>query len=86
MIMRQLQSVAALAFIAVLIALLLILTVMVHMRNRKLKRTLEEQIDVLLVQKSHGILRRKIIKRFRQKALLENNISSKGFLIYMDNS
>jgi len=31
-------------------------------------------------------LRRKIIKRFRQKALLENNISSKGFLIYMDNS
>ena len=44
------------------------------------------QIDVLLVQKSHGILRRKIIKRFRQKALLENNISSKGFLIYMDNS
>ncbi len=28
----------------------------------------------------------KIIKRFRQKALLENNISSKGFLIYMDNS
>ena len=44
MIMRQLQSVAALAFIAVLIALLLILTVMVHMRNRKLKRTLEEQM------------------------------------------
>ena len=41
---KQLQSVAALAFIAVLIALLLILTVMVHMRNRKLKRTLEEQI------------------------------------------
>lgn len=40
---KQLQSVAALAFIAVLIALLLILTVMVHMRNRKLKRTLEEQ-------------------------------------------
>ena len=35
---------AALAFIAVLIALLLILTVMVHMRNRKLKRTLEEQM------------------------------------------
>ena len=32
---KQLQSVAALAFIAVLIALLLILTVMVHMRNRK---------------------------------------------------
>ena len=44
MIMRQLQSVAALAFIAVLIILLLILTVMVHMRNRKLKRTLEEQM------------------------------------------
>ena len=42
--MKQLQSVAALAFIAVLIALLLILTVMVHMRNRKLKRTLEEQM------------------------------------------
>jgi len=41
--MKQLQSVAALAFIAVLIALLLILTVIVHMRNRKLKRTLEEQ-------------------------------------------
>ena len=37
---KQLQSVAALAFIAVLIALLLILTVMVHMRNRKLKRML----------------------------------------------
>ena len=35
---------AALAFIAVLIVLLLILTVMVHMRNRKLKRTLEEQM------------------------------------------
>ena len=42
--MKQLQSVAALAFIAVLIALLLILTVMVHMRNRILKSTLEEQI------------------------------------------
>ena len=41
---KQLQSVAALAFIAVLIVLLLILTVMVHMRNRKLKSTLEEQI------------------------------------------
>ena len=40
---KQLQSVAALAFIAVLIALLLILTVMVHMRNRKLKRTLHEK-------------------------------------------
>ena len=35
---------AALAFIAVQIILLLILTVMVHMRNRKLKRTLEEQM------------------------------------------
>ena len=41
---KQMQSVAALAFIAVLIVLLLILTVMVHMRNRKLKSTLEEQI------------------------------------------
>ena len=41
---KQLQSVAALVFIAVLIVLLLILTVMVHMRNRKLKRTLEEQM------------------------------------------
>ena len=41
---KQLQSVAALAFIAVLIVLLLILTVMVHMRNRKLKSTLEEQM------------------------------------------
>ena len=41
---KQLHSVAALAFIAVLIVLLLILTVMVHMRNRKLKRTLEEQM------------------------------------------
>ena len=41
---KQLQSVAALAFIDVLIALLLILTVMVHMRNRKLKSTLEEQM------------------------------------------
>jgi len=30
-----------------------------------------------------SLLRRKIIKRFRQKALLENNISSKGFLIYI---
>ena len=44
MIMRQPQSVAELAFIAVLIILFLILTVMVHMRNRKLKRTLEEQM------------------------------------------
>ena len=35
---------AALAFIAVLIVLLLILTVMLHMRNRKLKSTLEEQM------------------------------------------
>ena len=42
--LKQLQSVAALLFIAVLIILLLILTVMVHMRNRKLKRTLEEQM------------------------------------------
>ena len=41
---KQLQSVAALAFIAVLIILLFILTVMVHMRNRKLKSTLEEQM------------------------------------------
>ncbi len=41
---KQLQSVAALAFIAVLIFLLLILNVMVHMRNRKLKSTLEEQM------------------------------------------
>ena len=31
-------------FITVLIVLLLILAVMVHMRNRKLKRTLEEQM------------------------------------------
>ena len=44
------------------------------------------QIDALLVQKSHRNKWRKIIKRFRQKALLENNISSKGFLIYRDNS
>ena len=41
--LKQLQSVTALAFIAVLIVLLLILTVMVHM-NRKLKNTLEEQM------------------------------------------
>lgn len=41
---RQLQSVVTLAFIAVLIVLLLILTVMVHMRNRKLKSTLKEQM------------------------------------------
>ena len=41
---KQLQSVAALVFIAVLTVLLLILTVMVHMRNRKLKSTLEEQM------------------------------------------
>ena len=40
---KQMQSVAALAFIAVLIVLFLILTVMVHMR-RKLKSTLEEQM------------------------------------------
>ena len=44
MIMRQPQSVTVLFFITVLIVLLLILTVMVHMRNRKLKSTLEEQI------------------------------------------
>ena len=41
---KQPQSVAVLAFIAVLIILLLVLIVMVHMRNRKLKRTLEEQM------------------------------------------
>ena len=35
---------AVLVFITVLIVLLLILTVMVHMRNRKLKSTLEEQM------------------------------------------
>ena len=38
---KQLQSVAIFAFITVLIVLLLILTVMVHMRNRKLKSTLD---------------------------------------------
>ena len=38
------QAVAALDVIAVLIVLLFILTVMVHMRNRKLKSTLEEQM------------------------------------------
>ena len=42
--LEQQQSVAALTFIAVLIVLLLILTVMVHMRNRKLKSTLAEQM------------------------------------------
>ena len=42
--LEQQQSVVALTFIAVLIVLLLILTVMVHMRNRKLKSTLEEQV------------------------------------------
>ena len=41
---KQPQSVIVLVFITVLIVLLLILTVMVHMRNRKLKRTLEEQM------------------------------------------
>ena len=41
---KQPQSVIVLAFITVLIVLLLILTVIVHMRNRKLKRTLEEQM------------------------------------------
>ena len=35
---KQMQSVAALVFIAVLIVLLLILTVMVHMRNRKTEK------------------------------------------------
>ena len=44
MIMRQPQSVTVLFFITVLIVLFLILTVMVHMRNRKLKSTLEEQM------------------------------------------
>ena len=42
--LEQQQSVVALTFIAVLIVLLLILTVMVHMRNRKLKSTLAEQM------------------------------------------
>ena len=42
--LKQPQSVTVLVFITVLIVLLLILTVMVHMRNRKLKRTLEEQM------------------------------------------
>ena len=41
---KQPQSVTVLAFITVLIVLLFILTVMVHMRNRKLKSTLEEQM------------------------------------------
>ena len=41
---KQPQSVTVLAFITVLIVLLLILTVMVHMRNRKLKSMLEEQM------------------------------------------
>ena len=41
---KQPQSVTVLAFITMLIVLLLILTVMVHMRNRKLKSTLEEQM------------------------------------------
>ena len=41
---KQPQSMAVLAFIAVLIILLLVLIVMVHMRNRKLKSTLEEQM------------------------------------------
>ena len=40
---KQPQSVTVLVFITVLIVLLLILTVMVHMRNRKLKRTLHEK-------------------------------------------
>ena len=41
---KQPQSVTVLAIITVLIVLLHILTVMVHMRNRKLKSTLEEQM------------------------------------------
>ena len=41
---KQPQSVTVLVFITVLIVLLLILAVMVHMRNRKLKSTLEEQM------------------------------------------
>ena len=41
---KQPQSVAVLVFITVLIVLLFILTVMVYMRNRKLKSTLEEQM------------------------------------------
>lgn len=41
---EQPQSMAVLAFIAVLIILFLVLTVMVHMRNRKLKSILEEQM------------------------------------------
>ena len=41
---KQPQSVTVLVFITVLIVLFLILTVMVHMRNRKLKSTLEEQM------------------------------------------
>ena len=38
MIMRQPQSVTVLFFITVLIVLLLILTVMVHMRNKKTEK------------------------------------------------
>ena len=41
---KQPQFMAILAFIAVLIILLLVLTVRVHMRNRKLKCILEEQM------------------------------------------
>ena len=41
---KQLQSMAVLAFIAVLIILFLVLIVMVHTRNRKLKSILEEQM------------------------------------------
>ena len=61
----------------------------------KLLRQMEEKILGIHILKLlhwngrlmlYWYLRRKIIKRFRQKALLENNISSKGFLIYMDNS
>ena len=41
---KQPQSMAVLAFITVLIILLPVLIVMVHMRNRKLKSILEEQM------------------------------------------
>ena len=41
---KQPRSMAVLAFITVLIILLPVLIVMVHMRNRKLKSILEEQM------------------------------------------
>ena len=41
---KQSQSMAVLAFIAVLSILFLVLIVMVHRRNRKLKSILEEQM------------------------------------------